>query len=167
LVRDTLRRYRQPALVEEYLPGREFTVAVLGQRVLPAMEIVFTKAAGKHPLYTLEHKLAWVDAVRYQAPAKVSPALGRELERAARCVFSTLGCRDLARIDFRLDARGRPCFIECNPLPGLSPGWSDLCLIAEAAGISYHRLVGDILEPALRRFRQASARRGKRLQYAP
>lgn len=156
LVQGVVTRYQQPALVEEYLPGREFTVGLLGEdrpRVLPPMEIVFNPAAGDFPLYTLEHKLAWVDAVRYEVPAKLEPKLQRELERAARAAFKALGCRDVARIDFRLDAEGRPSFIECNPLPGLSPGWSDLCLIAKAAGIEYHALVGEILAPAIRRFR--------------
>ncbi|HTM44410.1 MAG TPA: hypothetical protein VL137_05615, partial [Polyangiaceae bacterium] len=55
--------------------------------------------------------------------------------------------------DFRLDAEGRPNFIECNPLPGLSPGWSDLCLIADAAGIEYRALIAEILAPAIRRLR--------------
>jgi D-alanine-D-alanine ligase len=156
LVQGVVTRYQQPALVEEYLPGREFTVGLLGEerpRVLPPMEIVFNPAAGQFPLYTLEHKLAWVDAVRYEVPAKIEPKLLKELERAARAAFKALGCRDVARIDFRLDVEGRPSFIECNPLPGLSPGWSDLCLIASAAGIEYHSLVGEILAPAIRRFR--------------
>lgn len=156
LVQAVIARYQQPALVEEYLPGREFTVGLLGEerpRVLPPMEIVFNKGAGEFPLYTLEHKLAWVDAVRYEVPATLSPKLHKELERAARAAFKALGCRDVARIDFRLDAAGRPSFIECNPLPGLSPGWSDLCLIASAAGIEYRSLVGEILAPAIRRFR--------------
>jgi D-alanine-D-alanine ligase len=156
LVQAVLSRYQQPALVEEYLPGREFTVGLLGEerpRVLPPMEIIFNAGAGEFPLYTLEHKLAWVDAVSYQVPARIEPKLHKELERAARAAFKALGCRDVARIDFRLDAEGRPSFIECNPLPGLSPGWSDLCLIASAAGIDYHSLVGEILAPALRRFR--------------
>ena len=65
--------------------------------------------------------------------AKLSPREVERLERAAREVFTALGCRDVARIDFRIDAEGRIYFIECNPLPGLSPGWSDLVLIAQAA----------------------------------
>jgi D-alanine-D-alanine ligase len=117
------------------------------------MEIVFDESAGAFPLYTLEHKLAWVAAVRYQVPARIEPKLHRELVHAARVAFKALGCRDVARIDFRLDAEGRPSFIECNPLPGLSPGWSDLCLIASAAGIEYQGLIAEILAPAIRRFR--------------
>jgi D-alanine-D-alanine ligase len=69
----------------------------------------------------------------------------------ARRSFAALGCRDVARIDLRLDEAGRVNFIECNPLPGLAPDWSDLCMIARAAGMSYGQLIGRILVPALRR----------------
>ncbi|MCA9699488.1 MAG: D-alanine--D-alanine ligase, partial [Myxococcales bacterium] len=86
-------------------------------------------------------------------PARVDGALAAELARVAKRSFLALGCRDVARIDLRLDAHGRVHFIECNPLPGLSPGWSDLCVIAESAGLSYRDLVAAILEPAIRRLR--------------
>ncbi len=150
-------RYSAGALVEEYVSGREFTVAVLGGerlRVLPPMEIVFNAEPGARTVYTFAHKLDYTEAVRYEAPAKVDGALGRELHRAARLAFNALGCRDVARIDLRLDAAGRVHFIECNPLPGLSPGWSDLCLIAQGAGLTYEALIGDIMAPALRRLRR-------------
>jgi D-alanine-D-alanine ligase len=74
-------------------------------------------------------------------------------------VFEALGCRDVARVDLRLDGHGRVQFIECNPLPGLVPGISDLCIIAEAAGLRYHELIAAILEPTLRRLR--AQRRGR------
>ncbi len=61
------------------------------------------------------------------------------------------GRRDVARIDVRCDAHGKVHFIECNPLPGLSPGFSDLCVIAESTGMSHRDLIGEILAPALRR----------------
>ena len=157
IVRECIARYRQPALVEQFLPGREFTVALLGERrprVLPPMEIVFTSVDAKHPVYSFDHKLDWSKEIRYDAPAKVDAALGKDLERVARGCFGALGCRDVARIDLRLDARGRACFIECNPLPGLTPGWSDLCMIATSAGMDYRTLIGDILAPAIKRFRE-------------
>lgn len=154
LVRTVVGKYRQAALVETYLPGREFTVALLGEsspRVLPPMEIVFINTATKRPVYAFDHKLDWSTDLRYDRPANVDAALGAELERAARGAFEALGCRDVARVDLRLDEEGRVNFIEVNPLPGLSPGWSDLCLIAESAGIGYDALIGEILAPALRR----------------
>jgi D-alanine-D-alanine ligase len=160
-VRQLVSRYDQPALVEAYLPGREFTVGLLGEkrpRVLPTMEIVFTDHSVSHPVYSYGHKKETEQGVRFEVPARVDDALGRDIARVARRAFEALGCRDVARIDLRLDVHGRVQFMECNPLPGLSPGFSDLCVVAEAAGLRYHELIGAILEPALRRLR--SARRG-------
>jgi D-alanine-D-alanine ligase len=151
--RELIARYRQPALVEVFLPGREFTVGLLGEkrpRVLPPMEIVFTRPT-EHPVYSFEHKLAFTDDVRYDCPANVDARLLRDIEDVARGAFIALGCRDVARIDVRCDARGKVNFIECNPLPGLTPDWSDLCMIAKAAGLSYAELIGEILAPAIRR----------------
>lgn len=150
-------RYRQGALVEAFLPGREFTVGLLGgrrPRVLPPMEIVFRDPGRAHPIYAFKHKLDASGEVGYEVPARLDPALDAEIRRAARDAFVALGCRDVARIDLRLDAEGRVHFIECNPLPGLTPDWSDLCLIAKAAGMDYRTLVGEILAPALRRRRR-------------
>lgn len=151
-------RYRQPALIEEFLPGREFTVAMLGERrprVLPPMEIVFTKPdKDPTPVYSYQHKLNTNDEVRYDRPAQIEPRLKETIERISRKVFMALGCRDLARIDLRIDSRGQVNFIECNPLPGLTPGWSDLCLIAESAGIGYRELIGEIMAPAIRRYKE-------------
>ena len=157
IVAEVVNKYRQPALVEEYLAGREFTVALLGEqrpRALPAMEIVFLTAEKKHPVYSFEHKLDWSSDIRYDAPAIVDRDLARELERAARGSFIALGCRDVGRVDLRCDAQGRVNFIECNPLPGLTPDWSDLCLIANSAGMDYRTLIGEILAPAIKRFRE-------------
>ncbi len=156
VAREMIERYQQPALVEGYLPGREFTVGLLGERnprVLPPMEIVFLDKRRKRPVYAFEHKQDWSKEIRYDTPAKVDAALERELAKAALTAFHALGCRDVARVDLRLDAAGRVNFVELNPLPGLSPGWSDLCLIAASAGIEYRDLIGRILAPAIRRFR--------------
>ncbi|MFL5322561.1 MAG: D-alanine--D-alanine ligase, partial [Myxococcaceae bacterium] len=70
-----------------------------------------------------------------------------------------LGCRDVARIDFRMDEKGRVYFLECNPLPGLTPDWSDLVLIAKGEGMDYRALIGEIMDPAIRRYREHEARR--------
>jgi D-alanine-D-alanine ligase len=168
LVRQLVARYDQPALVEAYLPGREFTVGLLGEkrpRVLPTMEIIFTDHSVSHPVYSYGHKKETETGVRFEVPARVDDALGREITRVARRAFEALGCRDVARIDLRLDGHGRVHFIECNPLPGLSPGFSDLCVVADAAGLRYIDLIGAILEPALRRLR--SARRQRTLRAEP
>ena len=157
------QRYRQGALVEEYLPGREFTVGLLGgpePEVLPPMEIVLSTREAP-PVYSFDHKLEPNGEVRYEAPARVTPELDRELRQVAAAAFAALGCRDVGRIDLRLDREGRVAFIECNPLPGLTPGWSDLCLIAEAAGLDYRALIGRILEPAIARLEHARPTPGR------
>lgn len=157
LARELAERYRQGALVEEFLPGREFTVAVLGDpaEVLPPMEVVLLTKT-EFPVYSFDHKLEPTEEVRYEAPAKISDDLDRELRALALRAFLALGCRDVARIDVRLDRLSRPAFIECNPLPGLTPGWSDLCMIAESAGLDYRSLIARILAPALARARNGT-----------
>jgi D-alanine-D-alanine ligase len=122
------------------------------------MEIVFAGDEGKYPVYSFSSKFETA-TVSYEVPAKTDPALDGELRRVARGVFSLLGCRDVARVDLRLDGQGRVQFIECNPLPGLSPGFSDLCLIAEAAGLDYRTLIGEILAPCIRRWRELQKER--------
>ncbi len=152
-------RYKQGALVEEFLTGREFTVGLLGEtkpEVLPPMEIVFNDKSNPTPIYTFAHKQDTNDEVTYVAPAEVDEKLKRELEQAAKKCFKALGCRDVARMDFRLDSFGRVNFIECNPLPGLTPEWSDLCIIANGAGVNYQQLVGRILAPAIKRYKLKS-----------
>jgi D-alanine-D-alanine ligase len=147
-------RYHAPALVEEFLPGREFTVGILGDlrpRTLPLMEILFTDPDQALPIYSFAHKAQGATGVDFAVPAQVDPELEARVVAVALASFEALGCRDVARVDIRLDAQGQPCFIECNPLPGLSPGFSDLCVIAEACGMDHGALVAAILAPAVRR----------------
>lgn len=155
--------YGSGALVEEFLPGRELTVGILGEdppRALPIMEVRFTDEAGDLPIYSYAHKTSDdTTTVSFDVPASLDPALEARAREVALGCFETLGCRDVARIDLRLDAEGEPCFIECNPLPGLSPGWSDLCVIAQAAGLDYPALITAILAPALRRLERSRGER--------
>jgi D-alanine-D-alanine ligase len=153
--RELIQKYKQDALVETYLPGREFTVALLGEskpKALPALEVIFLDPSRKHPIYDFDCKFNG-GSVTYNVPAKVDEPLARELERVAKRAFVALGVRDYGRVDLRLDAQGRVNFIECNPLPGISPGFSDMCLIADAVGINYRTLIGEILAPCIRRYR--------------
>jgi D-alanine-D-alanine ligase len=162
VARELVSKYRQPALVENYVAGREFTVGLLGERrprVLPPMEIVFLDPGDPTPIYSFDMKQEWTDRIRYEVPARLAPRELDRLERAARECFGALGCRDVARVDFRLDAEGRFHFIECNPLPGLAPGWSDLVLIAQAAGLEYRALIGEILSFAIRRYQERERER--------
>jgi D-alanine-D-alanine ligase len=157
-----IAKYDQPALVEDYIGGREFTVGMLGERrpkVLPPMEVVFLDESEQRPVYSFEFKQDWSSKIRYDVPARLEPAQVKALERAARECFIALGCRDVARVDFRMDAQGKIYFLECNPLPGLTPGWSDLVLIAKAAGIEYNALIAEILSGAIRRYKERERER--------
>ncbi len=154
VVTEMVRRYSQPTLVEPYLEGREFTIGVLGEklpRVLPIMEVAFVKEGIEHPIYGFEQKSGSSGDVRLDCPASLEPELQKALSKAAKTVFKALGCRDVARIGFRLDREGHPQFLECNPLPGLVPEVSDLAVIGLAAGLSYRELVREIMAPAVRR----------------
>ncbi|HZZ83589.1 MAG TPA: ATP-grasp domain-containing protein [Anaeromyxobacteraceae bacterium] len=171
VAREVIQKYRQPALVEQYVAGREFTVGLLGERrprVLPPMEIVFLDPSDPTPIYSFEMKQDWNDQIRYEVPARLTPRELDKLERAGREVFAALGCRDVARVDFRMDAEGHVYFIESNPLPGLAPGWSDLVLIAQAAGIEFRALIGEVLSFAIRRYqgRERERERARRAQAA-
>lgn len=172
VVKELVDRYDQPALIEEYIGGREFTVGLLGERrpkVLPPMEIVFTDRNDKTPIYKFEDKLEANDRIKYEVPAKLEPAQLERMKSAARGAFMALGCRDVARIDFRMDEAGRIFFLECNPLPGLTPGWSDLVLISQGEGMDYPTLIGEILSGAIRRYKERETRRrdGRELKEVP
>jgi D-alanine-D-alanine ligase len=145
-------RYRQPVLCEEYVIGREITVGLLGLpvRVLPPMEVVFLED-NAYPLYSFEVKRRFEELVRYEIPAPLTANELAAIETASLVAFEALGCRDVARLDFRLDEAGVPYFLECNPLPGLAPGVGDLTFIAEAAGLSFEDLIGEVLDCALQR----------------
>ncbi|MCX6101915.1 MAG: ATP-grasp domain-containing protein [Proteobacteria bacterium] len=153
------KKFREPILCEEYIEGREFTIGVLGNstlKVLGPMEILFNSQGGKYPVYSFEAK--HVEPTANPIFSLVCPvSLGRELDRkivafAKKCFWS-LGCRDVARIDFRVDNTGNIFFIEINPLPGLAPNFSDLVILAEKSGMAYDGLIRRILTPAIQRWR--------------
>ncbi|MBA2660782.1 MAG: ATP-grasp domain-containing protein [Bradymonadaceae bacterium] len=153
-VRECVEDYRQHALVEEYIVGREFTVGLIGNGrpvVLPVLEVQFTNEAGEFPVYSYEIKQEIIDGARYVCPAPIDAALQKRLEKRAREIFAALELRDVARIDFRVSDEGAIHFLEVNPLPGLTPGFSDMCVIAAAAGLSYEELIGYILKAGMKR----------------
>ncbi|HEY3359819.1 MAG TPA: ATP-grasp domain-containing protein [Polyangia bacterium] len=156
LLRDCISRYKQPALCEEYISGREFTVGLLGDRrprVLPPMEVCF-KHPSARPVYDFTIKQEWEKHVEYKCPAPLTPAELKACERAARESFFALECRDVARVDLRMNAQGQVYVIEINPLPGLTPDYSDLVLIAKAAGMDYRTLIAEILAGGMKRLRE-------------
>lgn len=154
LLTRNLDLYAQDMLVEEYIRGREFTVGLLGNGselcVFPPMEIVY-KSRGPFNIYSFEVKKDFQSHVTYECPAKLSDGLREEIESTARKVFEVLGCRDFARVDFRLSPEGALHFIEINPLPGLAPGYSDFPMIAGFCGMDYDSLVFGVLDAALKR----------------
>lgn len=155
-VRDCVENYRQPAIVEEYIAGREFTVGLLGDkrpRVLPPMEIKFKKADNPRPVYDYAVKQEWEQYVYYECPPKLTEAEQKAIEKIARATFWALDCRDVARVDLRMDAEGRIYVLEVNPLPGLTPDYSDLVLIAKACGMEYDQLIAEIMTGGLRRLK--------------
>mgnify|MGYP001160571615 CR=1 FL=1 len=156
LVREGLKGVEDGLLVEEYLPGREFTVGVLGngktKQILPPMEILYNSyTQGTYKVYSYKVKCNYKDYVRYACPAPLSQEETDRLSDAAGKVFDALSCHDVARADFRMDAQGNFRFLEINPLPGLAPNYSDLPMIAQAAGIDYDGLVCAIYDAACSR----------------
>jgi D-alanine-D-alanine ligase len=147
-----LARYRQPALIEQYLPGREFTVGIAGNgehaRVLGVCEILLRPNAEAN-VYSLHNKELCEELVTY-APATDAEA-GVAGQRAL-AAYRALQCRDVARIDFRSDESGDPLFLEANPLAGMNPWHSDLPILAAQNGITFTALIGLILDAGLARY---------------
>jgi D-alanine-D-alanine ligase len=162
-VQRILEAYAQPALVEKYLPGREFTVALLGNgqdlKILPIVEIQFSELPPNiNPIYSYEAKWIW-DTVEkpleiFACPAKIPLNLQKRIEAVCRAAFWALRCRDWCRIDVRLDEKGEPNILELNPLPGILPNPdANSCFpkAARTAGISYAELINLVLDIACRR----------------
>lgn len=144
--------YRQTLLVEEFVDGRELTVGVIGNdpaRVLGIMEIR-PRATDRPFVYGIEAKRDWENQVEMLSPAPLTPEVQARVEEASLRAWRAVGGRDVGRIDFRL-RDGIPYFLEINPLPGLSPVYSDLVLMARGIGIDYSHLIGRILSSALGR----------------
>jgi D-alanine-D-alanine ligase len=153
-IADLWRDYRQPILVEEFLDGDELTVGVIGNdppEVFGVMA-VRPKTPTDRFVYSVDVKRDYIRLVDYECPAPLPLALAQEVEEAALSLYTTLGCRDVARLDFRL-RDGVPYFLEINPLPGLNPESSDLVIMARLLGVSHADLVGRILSAALTRCR--------------
>ncbi|MSP48871.1 MAG: D-alanine--D-alanine ligase [Alphaproteobacteria bacterium] len=149
--REIIATYRQPAIVETFLPGREFTVGMVGEgasaRSIGALEVGFLGTA-ESTIYGLVNKEECETRVTYTL---VDDATSRAAEDVAIRAWQVLNCRDAGRIDLRCDGAGRPVFIEVNPLAGLNPLHSDLPILAAQAGIPYAKLIEMIVESAGRR----------------
>ncbi len=173
-VRWVIQTYRQPALVEGYLPGREFTVGLIGNtlspregrwnalydergfHLFPVLEIDASVGAGQG-LYNAASKSfnpGEEGAPLYLCPADIPAALEAEMKQLAVTAFEAIGALDLSRVDFRLGSDGQPYLLEINTLPGLNPTVSDLCIMARVEGMHYTDLINEILYLAADRYAQ-------------
>ena len=151
VVLELLARYQQPVLVETYLPGREFTVGIVGNgrsaQALGVMEVLLGEQADPGA-YGFENKEHYEGRVSYRLE---TGALAERCAQTALDAWRALGCRDGGRVDLRLDIAGVPNFLEVNPLAGLHPERSDLVILSRLAGIGYTDLIGRILSAAFSR----------------
>ncbi len=147
-----LDKFHQPVLVEEYLPGREFTVGILGTadeaRVLGTLEVAMRPNAAT-AIYTYEMKEKCEEYVDYTRPPR-TPVV-KAVETLALESYRELELRDCGRVDIRLDREGHPAFMEVNPLPGLNPVHSDMPMIARQEGMTFRELIGSIVGSAMKR----------------
>lgn len=174
-LRVQFERYDQPILVEHFIEGREVTVGVVGNlttpvawrlpenedapRVsrgltfLPPMEIDLDRYETEAGIYTSRIKTELVHDFHWTCPANLEPIMVEELNWLTAATFRVTGCQDVARVDFRLDRNDddKAYILEINPLPGLNPEYSDLCIEASAYGWTYEELVNGILEVAIER----------------
>jgi D-alanine-D-alanine ligase len=173
-------KYKQPALVEHFIEGREVTLGVVGNLIgpaarrvpedehaprvfeglhfFPALEVDMEKYPEEEGgIYTNRLKTELAHQFFFTCPANLTDAQLAELRFLTAAVFRVTECHDVARVDFRFDMHDndKPYILEINPLPGLHPGYSDLCLEAEADGWSYADLVNRILDAAVERYRLA------------
>lgn len=157
--------YHEPALVEEYLPGREFTVGILGRKGcaeysknpglygkdgfhrFPVLEVDHTHSItpGVYGIDAKSLNYGETGIPEFICPAKISADLANQMTELAIRGHNAIGAVDVSRVDFRLDANGQPNLLEINTLPGLTPGFSDLCVLANGGGMSYQELILEIL----------------------
>lgn len=160
--RTLLARYAQPVLVETYLPGREFTVGIVGSgpraRIVGALEVELLPGA-EPGVYSYTNKERCEELVRYRL---VDDPEARAAAELALACYRALECRDAGRVDLRSDAAGRPHFLEVNPLAGLHPTHSDLPILASLAGLGYDGLIGAIVASAAERAGLSNARAARR-----
>ena len=148
-----LETYAEDCLVEQFAPGPEYGVGVLGNDPPEVLPIIEVRSPGDFYSYEDKHR----HRKELLCPAPITAALANELCRTGLAVYETLRCRDLARVDFKIDAAGRPSFLEINPLPGLAAEYSVYTHQGRAAGYDHAALIGRIIDCALER---TSARRG-------
>jgi len=149
-----IKLYKQPALVEKYLGGREFTVAILGNEnayVLGIMEVIINDNSQRN-IYTYVAKEECESKVSYRHFSDKNDNLWKKIADLSLRIYKAIECRDTARVDIRCDEKNNPYFLEINPLPGLHPTHSDLPIIGSMVGRSYESLISEIIELACQRY---------------
>lgn len=145
-------------IIEEYIKGKEFTVGIIKNgaecHVLEPMEIVFKEnAPGKDfSIYSYEIKQTFTKYVDYKCPSSLDTATKQKMIEVSKNIYEKLNCLDFARIDYRVDENNNIYFIEINPLPGLTPNYSDFPMIADFCGLGYNNLIRTILLSATKRY---------------
>lgn len=158
-----IQTYKQPALVEEFIPGREFTVGVLGNGgdllVLPIVELNFSSLPpNTSPIYSYEAKWVWDVPDKplnmFYCPAKLDTRIENNIKEIAISSYKALGCRDWCRIDIRLDKEEKPYILELNPIPGIIPDPRNNSCLPKSAytlGWDYKKLINTVLDVACKR----------------
>jgi D-alanine-D-alanine ligase len=150
-----LEKYQQPAMVEEVILGDEVTVGIIGNsqpKVLGMMRII-PKQRDSYFIYNLDVKRNYLELVEYECPAGLEEKVLQRIQISSLRALQALGCRDFARLDFRISTAGVPYFLEINPLPGLG-AHSDLVIMAKKMGWSHRQLISAVLNAARRRYPQ-------------
>jgi len=147
-----LKQFRQPVLVETYLPGREFTAGIVGTdgdaRIVGIMEVLFKDNHTGDTIYSYANKANYEEVIEYRIPE--AEAIQKCSDLALKS-WKVLGCRDGGRIDIRMDSDGIANFIEVNPLAGLNPVHSDLPIMCRLQGIPYREIIEHIVQSAMKR----------------
>ncbi len=148
-----INSYKQPALVEEFISGQEFTVAIVGNEPAQVMPVVQIKIDGRLKLNDKFYTFARItsDRLEYVCPARIEQDLKRKISELALKTYNAVECRDFGRVDFRVDKEGRPYVLEINPLPSLSTE-DVFMIVAKATDITYPEMIGKILKSAFKRY---------------
>lgn len=151
-----INNYKQSALVEEFISGQEFTVAVIGNDPPEVMPIVQIKIDGKLQLKDRFYTFARItsDRLEYICPPRIPQELNKKISEMALRAYNAVECRDFGRVDFRVGADGTPYVLEINPLPSLSTA-DVFPVFAKQAGLTYEKVIGKIMESALKRYNLA------------
>ena len=151
-----LEQYKQPVMVEEYISGDEITVGLLGNKppqILGIMRVI-PRIYTPRFIYSLEMKREWEYRLEYECPAQLDSHILNDIADQSIKIYNVVGCRDFARMDFRIGKNGTPYFLEINPLAGLNPKSSDLSIMARKVGRPYEDIILTILNSAMERYPQ-------------